>query len=277
MLPSANRILYSLQSLKFSLANIERIHSDIEKIDNKIPKSKILFSNNDINFLKEIELKKIFFNNKKNEYQKNIFNDLNLKLLKGEIIGLIGQTGSGKTTLVDLLLGLLPLSKGQILIDQKEIQLFENKSWQNIIGYVPQDVHLLNDSLKKNIAFGLEENEIDQHKLNKAIIASQLEKLVNNLGKSGVDTMVGERGGNLSGGQIQRIGIARALYNDPKILILDEATSSLDRLTERAILNEVYNNENNKTIIIISHNLEVLNRCNKIYKLLDGKLSIVKE
>ena len=89
--------------------------------------------------------------------------------------------------------------------------------------------------------------------------------------------MVGERGGNLSGGQIQRIGIARALYNDPKILILDEATSSLDRLTERAILNEVYNNENNKTIIIISHNLEVLNRCNKIYKLLDGKLSIVKE
>ena len=92
-----------------------------------------------------------------------------------------------------------------------------------------------------------------------------------------MDTMVGERGGNLSGGQIQRIGIARALYNDPKILILDEATSSLDRLTERAILNEVYNNENNKTIIIISHNLEVLNRCNKIYKLLDGKLSIVKE
>ena len=120
--------------------------------------------------------KKIFFNYNKNGYQKNIFNDLNLKLLKGEIIGLIGQTGSGKTTLVDLLLGLLPLSKGQILIDQKEIQLFENKSWQNIIGYVPQDVHLLNDSLKKNIAFGLEENEIDQHKLNKAIIASQLEK-----------------------------------------------------------------------------------------------------
>ncbi len=277
LIPSANRILNALQSLRFSIPNVDRIYSDIIKVDRtksqSITPSKNL--NKDINFENSVELKNIYFSYNSGKSRKDILTKLNLKIKKGDVIGLVGETGSGKTTLVDLFLGLLSPEKGQILIDGKNLDSSNRKSWQNIIGYVPQDVYLINDSIKKNIAFGLEDKEINLNRINHVINTCKLERLVQNSSKA-IDTYIGERGSNLSGGQRQRIGIARALYNDPKILMFDEATSSLDSQTETEILKEIFKIKKDKTVIMISHKHSTLNNCDKIYELSNGILNLVK-
>ena len=189
---------------------------------------------------------------------------MSLKISKGDKIGIIGESGSGKSTLLDILMGLLPTEKGEILIDGKSIK--NNLSgWQKNIGCVPQDVFILDDSLKKNIAFGLDENDINTEKIHKVLSESGLTKYANNL-PSGIETMVGERE-RISGGQKQRIGIARALYLEPEILILDESTSSLDEKTENSIVKELYDKNKSKTIIFVSHNLKNLINCNDVYQI----------
>lgn len=277
LIPAANRILTSLQFLRFSLAGVNRIYSDIlesdkknKKILNESIKEKI------IDFNKYFEFKKLYFSYNKQGVKKEVLSNLNLKVCEGDIIGFVGKTGSGKTTLVDLFLGLLAPDKGKIIIDDLEFNSLNEKSWQKMIGYVPQDVYLINDSFKKNIAFGLDDNEIDDSKLKRAINLSKLDELINNSADGGVNSIIGERGVNLSGGQRQRIGIARALYNNPKILIFDEATSSLDASTESAILNEILKIKENKTIIMISHKHETLAGCNKIYELFNKNLKLIK-
>jgi len=184
-------------------------------------------------------------------------------------LGIIGESGAGKSTLVDILLGLLKPTKGKVLIDDNDLQN-NIKSWQKNIGYVSQNIILTDDSLKRNIAFGLDDNSIDEDKIQKSIDQASLTNFINNL-PEGLNTMVGEFGSRLSGGQLQRIGIARALYHNPPILFLDEATSSLDNQTEKNIVDTVMNLKN-KTIIIISHKYSSIKNCDEIIEIKKGKI-----
>ena len=188
----------------------------------------------------------------------------------GSCIGIIGESGAGKSTLLDLLLGLNLPSSGQILIDGKEIRECL-REWQKGIGYVPQEVFLTDDSLKRNIAFGLKDQDIDVKKIEKAIHLAKLDDFVSAL-EEGLDTKVGERGVRISGGQKQRIGIARALYENPSVLVLDEATSSLDVMTEREVMNSIRELIGSKTIIIVAHRMSTMADTDFLFKIENGTL-----
>ena len=198
-----------------------------------------------------------------------MFSNLNLEIKIGDTIGIFGDSGSGKSSFINLLIGLLKPKNGQILIDGIDINSNIN-SWRESIGYVPQNIFLIDDTLRRNISFDLELDSNDEKKLNECLKQSELINFVNNL-QNGLDTIVGERGSRISGGQLQRVGIARALYNDPKILIFDESTSALDKETELEIIKNIYKFKSKKTLIIITHKKELLKECDKIYKLENGK------
>lgn len=196
---------------------------------------------------------------------------ISLSINKGESIGFIGQSGAGKTTLVDIILGLLTPQQGDILVDG--ISIYTNlKDWQRLIGYIPQSIFLMDDTLEKNIAFGVEDEQIDEKKLWQAIEMAQLSDVVQGL-PNGVRTNVGERGILLSGGQRQRVGIARALYHDSEILVLDEATAALDNETEKLVTDSIMLLTGNKTIITIAHRLSTVEHCDRIYLLDSGKVA----
>ena len=185
-------------------------------------------------------------------------------------IGIIGNVDSGKSTLVDLLLGLLTPINGSVKVDGVDIQT-SLRNWQDHIGYVPQTIFLTDDTLRRNVAFGLPDDKIDEKAVLHAISAAQLDQLVSEQ-EDGLDTIVGERGIRLSGGQRQRIGIARALYHDPQVLVLDEATSSLDIETERGVMDSVRILQGDKTVIIVAHRLSTVEHCDIIFRLNNGEL-----
>ena len=188
----------------------------------------------------------------------------------GKKIGFIGNSGAGKTTIINLLLGLFQPTEGKILIDGKDIS--ENlRNWQNKLGYVPQDIYLLDDTIRNNIAFGHSDANINSDHVVNAIKTAQLESFINSL-PDGEETIIGNRGVRLSGGQRQRIGIARALYSQPRVLIFDEATSFLDLENERKIMDKICQNNKDLTFIIISHRNNTVKNCDLIYVLDNGKL-----
>lgn len=193
---------------------------------------------------------------------------LSLVVNRGESIGIIGPSGSGKSTLVDVLLGLLTPKRGRVLVDGSDVH-FSVRSWQDQIGYVPQTVYLTDDSLRRNVAFGLPDDGIDEAAVMRALRAAQLEEFVAAL-PEGLDALVGERGVRLSGGQRQRIGIARALYRDPPILVLDEATSALDTVTEQGVMAAVNALHGEKTVVIVAHRLSTVANCDRLYRLEQG-------
>ena len=203
-----------------------------------------------------------------------IFKNLSITIKKGSKIGIVGSSGSGKSTFLDLMMGLLPLQNGNILVDGNSIENYED-GWQKNIGCVPQEVFITDDTLKRNIAFGLSENTINNEKLSKAIESAGLKNFTNNLDLK-TDTIIGERGSRISGGQRQRIGIARALYHDPEVLILDEATNALDEETEEKIVKEIFSISKGRTIIFVSHNYKNLKNCDHIYKIENKSLSLIK-
>ena len=183
---------------------------------------------------------------------------------------MIGKSGSGKTTLVDIILGLLDPKAGDILVDGKSI--YNNlRSWQDMVGYIPQSIFLIDDTVERNIAFGVPDRLIDTERMYQAIKAAQLEELIAQL-PEGIKTQVGERGVRLSGGQRQRIGIARALYHERKILVLDEATSALDNETERLVSDAIKSLAGTKTLIIIAHRLTTVEHCDRVYLLEKGRV-----
>ena len=204
--------------------------------------------------------------------KKSIFKDLNLNIKNKSVTGIIGGSGSGKSTLVNLLLGFLKPDKGCIKINNIDIKNFIFK-WQSNIGYVSQNI-LLDSTLKENIAFGINQEKINIEQLNKVIKSTHLEQFVKNL-DNGLNTKIGEKGSWISGGQIQRIAIARELYRNPSILILDEATTGLDEMTEEKILKKIIELKNEITIIIVSHNKNTLKICDQIINL-DKMLKIKK-
>jgi len=260
----ANRLIYSIQSLKYSKSILKDFVNNIEK-ENIIPLQDIV-SDQDIKFKKEIDIKDLSFSYKSDDKNREIFQNLNFKILKNDKIGIKGETGSGKSTFIDLISGLLKPTAGKILIDNLEIEK-KIHSLHKIISYVPQFSYFMEDTIKNNITF-LEKNP-NIKKLNKIIEDCELEKFINSL-PNGVNTFIGERGVQISGGQKQRIAIARAIYRNPQILILDESVSALDEDTAYKIVNKIIK-KLDITIIFISHNIKSLKFCNKIFKLEDGK------
>ena len=189
------------------------------------------------------------------------------------MIGIVGKSGSGKTTLIDLIIGILNPDSGKISVDDKDVLSQKNKRhWQNNIGYIPQFIYLLDDTIKRNIALGTDDNLIDNNKINDVLKKSYSLNFVEKLSKK-LETYVGEFGVRLSGGQRQRLGIARALYLDCDLLVLDEATSSLDSETEKEIINSINSLKGKKTIIISSHKKEILNNCDAIFKVENNQIS----
>lgn len=203
---------------------------------------------------------------------KPVFQSLNLEIPAKSTVGIVGVTGVGKSTIVDLILGLLKPQTGEILIDNLLISANNLSRWQSKIGYVPQQIFLADDTIKNNIAFGIAEHEINMAAVERAAKMANIHEFITTKLESGYDTIAGDRGIRLSGGQRQRIGIARALYHDPEVLVLDEATSSLDTVTENVILEAIQELSRKKTIIIIAHRLTTLTECDTIHVLQDGKI-----
>ena len=267
--PSAYRIISSLQRIKFTQKILNSLNKNLEYFD------KIKINNNEKSKRKKIENisveNNITIKNIKFSYnsKKKLFEKLDLEIKIGDTIGIFGESGSGKSTFVNLLIGLLKPEKGEILVNDKDINS-NIYSWRKNIGYVPQNIFLIDDTFKKNISLDFA-NKIENFKrLNQCLKQSELEKFISSL-PNGINTIVGERGSRISGGQLQRVGIARALYNNPGILIFDESTSALDRETELEIFKNIYKFKDTKTLIIITHKKELLKDCDKIYKLENGK------
>jgi ABC-type multidrug transport system fused ATPase/permease subunit len=256
--PAFNLINVSLSSLRWFLPSINVIISDLKYFKNFYQKKK-----KNLFFRKQLELKDISFSYGKKIILKNV----NIIISKGQKIGIVGISGSGKTTLINILMGLIKPSSGKIYLDKK---LLNNDSIEILknIGYVPQDPYLLDDSIQNNILFG---SKLDKNRLKKIIKNSQLENLVDSL-KNKENSKVGNTGSRVSGGQKQRLSIARALYNHPGMIILDEATSALDQETEKKIIENVFKTNNEKTIILISHKKSLLSYCEKIFEIKSGKI-----
>ena len=261
IMPSLTRIMNAAQGLLYNRPTVDSIYHEFNQTNlENLKKSSNLKK---ISFDNEILLKNINFKYTNNS--PKILSNININIRKGETVGFIGESGIGKTTLINLILGLINPTSGDIYVDKKSI--FENvESWQDQIGYVPQTIYLSDESIKKNIAFALPEKNINDSLVKKAISNAKLDKLINNL-KYGVETKVGEFGDRISGGQKQRIAIARALYKDPKILVLDECTNSLDLNTEKEIIKEVNTLKRKKTIIMITHRISTLENCDQIFEI----------
>ncbi len=219
-------------------------------------------------FERDLALKGVIFSY--GEETGRILDEISLEIKKGDSLALVGPSGAGKTTLVDVILGLNRIKGGSILVDGREVKIGE-QSWGNYIGYVSQNIFMLDDSIRHNIAFGCADDEIDDTKIDKVIKQAQLDEFVASL-PQGLDTNIGEGGAKVSGGQRQRIAIARALYFDPEILILDEATSALDNETEKAVMDAIDLLKDQKTLIIVAHRLSTISKCLHIYEVRDGKL-----
>tara|TARA_Y100000996_G_scaffold415474_1_gene410418 strand:- start:866 stop:2641 length:1776 start_codon:yes stop_codon:yes gene_type:complete len=276
LIPSANRMLNSIQSLRFGLPVVEILHKELHSGENEViaVKKEMVKSEKEeqsLHFNDNISIEKLCFSYSKDTPE--VLNNLSFKISRNDAIGIIGESGSGKSTVVDLILGLLLPTKGNIYVDGVDIKS-DLRSWQRSIGYVPQSIYLTDDTLRKNIAFGLPDDEIDDAAVDRAASAAQLSLFINGLNE-GLDTFVGERGVRLSGGQRQRIGIARALYFDPEVIVLDEATSALDTETEEGVMHAVEKLKGEKTLIIVAHRVSTLKGCNKVIQLDKGRL--VKE
>jgi ABC-type multidrug transport system fused ATPase/permease subunit len=260
ILPSVNRIVVNLNSLQYSQKSSDLISNEF------------LFSNSLIQTdmkLKTIEFSSLnfidvnFSYNKTNEY---LLNNLNFSINKGDFVGIVGKSGSGKSTLALILLGFIKPTQGTVIINNKHDLYLENLNWGKLIGYVPQDTYLVNDSIKKNIAFGFRKNEIDSYKILQIIDLLDLNETINRL-EDGLDAYVGEGGSKLSGGEKQRISIARVLYRNPELIVFDEPTNSLDPATETEILKIIIKINKSKTIIMVSHNYNNLKNCNKVFEI----------
>ena len=268
LLPSLQRIYQALAKIKSSSAEVERILNILELKNERHSYSSSIEK---LFFRKKINLRKVCF--KYNPSSEIVLKDINLTILKGERIGIIGKTGSGKSTLLDIFMTLISPTSGEILVDN--INILSNKnyipSWRSLISHVPQTVFLLDATIEENIALVNKTENIDRDLLLKCIEIAQLKELVDKSSK-GIKTFIGERGVLLSGGEIQRIGIARALYGKAEILIFDEATSALDKYTEELIMNSINKLDPDLTIISVAHRLNTLSKCNSIYKIQNNNL-----
>lgn len=271
VLPSVNRINTYITEIAYTQPSLDFVYENLQegmKTDAMLAERK---ANSQVEKLKledKIELDNISFHYPDSD--KYIFEGAHMEVPKGKSVGIMGTSGAGKSTIVDVLLGLLHAQSGTITCDG--VDIFKNyESWLAQIGYIPQSIYLIDESIRDNIAFGIDADKIDEERIWKVLEEAQLKEFVEEL-PEGLDTTIGDRGVRLSGGQRQRIGIARALYNDPEILVFDEATSALDNDTEAAVMEAVNSFHGKKTMVIIAHRLNTIEKCDIIYKVEDKKL-----
>ena len=269
LMPAIQQIYQSITQLRFVGPAVDVLYNDKKSLErlNSINTYEV---NDGVSFKKNIILNNINYNYPNSS--QPALKDINIDIPVFSKIGIVGPTGSGKTTMVDIILSLLEAQKGTLVVDDKIIDKNNCRVWQNYIGYVPQNIFLIDDTVAANIAFGIEKKNINLEAVKRAAKIANLDEFVNNELPNKYHTTIGERGIRLSGGQRQRIGIARAMYHNPKLLILDEATNAVDNLTEKAIMEEVYNIDTNLTIIMIAHRLSTVMKCDKIFLLEKGKL-----
>ena len=249
-MPSITRVMNEYNQITFAKAQIDK-SNELMYITEQLGEEKINFKNN-------ITLKNLNFGYEKS---KAILSNVFIKINKNQTVALIGESGAGKSTLADILMGFYEIKTGSIEVDETKLTNQNLKSWRNKIGYIPQDIYLFDSTVGKNVAFG---RTYDEKKLIKVLKQANIYEFL--LTQDEIDTLVGEGGIRVSGGQMQRIAIARALYSDPEILILDEATSSLDHQTEQNIMEEIYSQHKDKTLIIIARRLSKILKCDKVYK-----------
>ena len=288
VIPSASQLITCMGTLRNAQPTLDRLYLDLKELEtsesvrylkmsrkvNRKTSAKDSAASFDVNPIKtqlfrdKITIDKIDYCYP--QADTDALTDTCLTIRKGESIALIGKSGAGKTTLIDVFLGLLIPQSGDIQVDG--LSIYDDlRSWQNSIGYIPQSVFLMDDTIERNIAFGVPDSQIDPHKVKNAIELAQLSELIAQL-PQGIDTFVGENGVRLSGGQRQRIGIARALYHDREILVLDEATSALDNETESLISEALRQVGSTKTTIVIAHRLTTVQHCDRIYEMSNGKI-----
>jgi ABC-type bacteriocin/lantibiotic exporter with double-glycine peptidase domain len=272
LFPSISAINSFSTTIRSSSVSFNFIINEFSKYkynnEDKILNAKIVKIDEKIDFQNELYLNNITF--KYPETNNLVLNEASLKIKSKNIIGILGRSGSGKSTLLDLISLLITPEKGDIRVDGKIIS--DVKKWQNNIGYITQDTYLLDESIKDNIAFGEEKKTLNEDRLKKAIEFSQLKDFVNSL-QNGVETIIGEKGSKISGGQIQRIAIARSLYRNNGLLILDESTNSLDLITENNFLKDLKKLKEICTIIIVSHKLDTLKICDHVFEIKNGKIT----
>ena len=260
--PATNRILMAANSLRYIRPAIDSVYNEVQ---NSLDRIELVHLGA---FKSQIEMRNLSFS-----YPNTITPSLqnaNIVVRKGETVGFIGQSGAGKSTLVDVILGLLPPTSGELLIDG--IDMYKNNlEWQSTIGYVAQSIYLIDDTVRRNVAFGIADDEIDEAAIERALKSAQLWDFVETLPEK-TQTIGGERGVRVSGGQRQRIGIARALYHEPQVLVLDEATSSLDIETETEVMSAIRALQGFKTILIVAHRLSTVQHCDRIYKIEDATI-----
>ena len=275
LIPCANRINNHLTSISYfepffmgvSDNLQEEIRDESINYDENAYKQKAKVDKLEIK--EKIELKDIVYKYPNTEVL--IFDHADMEIPVGKSVGIVGTSGAGKTTVVDILLGLLRLQSGEILADGVEVRE-HYQSWLKNIGYIPQSIFMIDSTIRKNVAFGYADEDIDDEKVWRALKEAQLDEFVRGL-PEGLDTSIGERGIRISGGQRQRIGIARALFEDPEVLVLDEATSALDNETEAAIMDSINRLHGKKTLIIIAHRLQTIEKCDMVYRVENGKVA----
>ena len=275
MLPSVNRINTYLTEIAYTQPGLDYLYENLQegmKADAEIAERKANSQKEKLVLEDKIMLDHITFHYPNTDTY--IFRDAHMEVPKGKSVGIVGTSGAGKSTIVDILLGLLHAQEGEITCDGTNI--FKNyESWLAQIGYIPQSIYLVDESIRDNIAFGIDEDLIDDKRIWNILEEAQLKEFVEGL-PEGLDTTIGDRGIRLSGGQRQRIGIARALYHDPEILVFDEATSALDNDTEAAVMEAINSFHGRKTMIIIAHRLNTIEKCDMIYRVENQKLVEIK-
>lgn len=271
VLPSVNRINTYITEIAYTQPSLDFVYENLQegmKTDEMLAKRRAQSRKEKLKLEDKIELDHISFHYPDSD--KAIFKDAHMIVPKGKSVGIIGASGAGKSTIVDVLLGLLHAQEGQITCDG--VDIFKNyESWLAQMGYIPQSIYLIDESIRDNIAFGIDADQIDDARIWEVLEEAQLKEFVQEL-PEGLDTTIGDRGVRLSGGQRQRIGIARALYNDPEILVFDEATSALDNDTEAAVMEAVNSFHGRKTMIIIAHRLNTIEKCDIVYKVENARL-----
>lgn len=263
LLPSVNRLSHAVQMLRFGHTAMRTLEAELA-----LPPPPPTAASGSLTLTREIQLRDVCF--RYSGSHTDAVHGVSLRIPRGASVGIIGGSGAGKSTLVDIILGLLTPTAGEVTVDGIDVAA-NIRSWQTQIGYVPQSIYLCDDTIRRNIAFGLPDEAIDNAAVARALRAAQLDDFVNHL-PQGVETIVGEHGVRLSGGQRQRIGIARALYHDPAVLVLDEATSALDGQTERDFVADVETMHGVKTMIIVAHRLTTVARCDVLYRLEGGRV-----
>jgi ABC-type multidrug transport system fused ATPase/permease subunit len=268
VIPSANRIMMYISELRYSRAWIHDLRDDLAALP---PPAPAPGGAEPIRFTRAVALEGVSYTYA--DEADPVLVDVDLTIARGESIGIVGPSGAGKSTLIDLLLGLLTPTRGRITVDGRDVA-GALRSWQRHIGYVAQEPFVLDDTLRRNVAFGVGDAEIDDQRVTAALRLAQLGEFVVGL-PAGLDTMLGERGTRLSGGQRQRVAIARALYDEPEVLVFDEATSALDTPTERELIAALEALRGVKTLVVIAHRLTTVRHCDRLAVLRDGRLAAV--